>query len=560
MKRLPILLIFLLLASYTNAQKNIYRQWNYDLTPFVGTWIAEKDDMQYEITLEKGNFNLDIGHLNYFFEDVYASKIRWFKNGRLLREVESTISTTILKGCVSDNDPHYLSMSYYDERKGFLGTARFLIDNADDPHEADWMFSPPEWNWDNKGGSDFPFLLRFKKEKQTSSTTSKKENFNLVGNSSYCKMIKSSSISRANAIAIIKENFNGDLFPELSEKRFSARIDILPDENGKIDSFHIDATIETTEHVKSDKIEISESDHPYIKELKRCINLVPDWDVNTLFGQIKWIYISETIWSKKGCKAKSNEWQYPDSVYYNDTLYTMKGFPLLYDTRIYARLRPYLNNRYNYKCERGFTANWELLDNRLYLKSIHLLNESQPFPLQQLFPDLKPSDRIEATWFSGKLKLTYGDRLDSFEKYYSIEIDCELDNGKLVRQESFHNYIKPRDDESYNKCIKRLQAMDWSQFRKLSGKMVYIYYSILPKTDGTVENMKVVMYAKGPRKGYRIPLPYISIENSNHLFIEICREELSKVRWEVVYERNEIKPITNWIYLQDMEGNILERD
>lgn len=448
MKKFSIVLTFLLLASYLNAQKNIYRQWNNDLTSFVGTWMAEKDDMQYEITLEKGNFNLDIGHLNYFFEAVFTSKIRWFKNGRLLREVESTISNAILKGSVSDDDPHYLSMSYYDERKGFLGTVQFLIDNADDPHEAKWRFSPPEWNWDNKGGSDFPFLLRFKKEKQTSSTISKKENFNLVGNSSYHKMIKSSSISRSHAIAIIKENFNGDLFPELSAKTFSARIDILPDENGKIDSLHIDATIETTEHVKSDKIEISEFDYPYIKELKRCIHLVPDWDVNTLFGQIKWTYISETIWSKKGCKAKSNEWQYPDSVYYNDTLYAMKGFPLLYDTRIYVRLRPYLNKRYNYKCERGFTANWEFIGNRLYLKSIHLLNESQPFPLQQLFPDLKPGDRVEATWFSGKLKLTHGERLDSFEKYYPIEIDCELDNGKLVRQESFHNYIKPRDDES----------------------------------------------------------------------------------------------------------------
>lgn len=209
--------------------------------------------------------------------------------------------------------------------------------------------------------------------------------------------------------------------------------------------------------------------------------MVPDWDVNTLFGQIEWTYISETIWNKKGCKSKCNEWQYPDSVFYNDTLYAMKGFPLLYDTRIYARLRPYLNNRFNYKCERGFTANWEFIGNRLYLKSIHLLNESQPFPLQQLFPDLKPGDRVEATWFSGKLKLTYGDRLDSFKKYYPIEIDCEIDNGKLVRQESFYNYIKPRDDESYIKCIKRLQTRNWSQFSELSGKMIYIYYCILPK-------------------------------------------------------------------------------
>lgn len=232
MKKLSVVLIFLLLASYTNAQKNIYRQWNNDLTPFVGTWIAEKDDMQYEITLEKENFNLDIGHLNYFFEDVYASKIRWFKNGRLLREVESTISTAILKGSVSDNDPHYLSMSYYDARKGFLGTVQFLIDNADDPHEAKWRFSPPEWNWDNKGGSDFPILLRFKKIKQTE--LCKDENIYLVGNPSYHKMIKSSSITRSHAIAIIKENFNGDLFPELSNKTISARIDILPDMNGKL--------------------------------------------------------------------------------------------------------------------------------------------------------------------------------------------------------------------------------------------------------------------------------------------------------------------------------------
>ena len=38
-------------------------------------------------------------------------------------------------------------------------------------------------------------------------------------------------------------------------------------------------------------------------------------------------------------------------------------------------------------------------------------------------------------------------------KYYPIEIDCEIDNGKLVRQESFHNYISPRDNKSYKNAL-----------------------------------------------------------------------------------------------------------
>ena len=300
----------------------------------------------------------------------------------------------------------------------------------------------------------------------------------------YHNMIKEASISGGHAICSILENFNGDLFPELADRKLYAR--------------------------------------------------------------------------GKGCKAGFTEHQIPDLVYLKDTLYAIREFPLQYDTRLYARLRPYVNKCFDYKCRRGYVATWELSDNRLFLKSIRRLNDKQPFPLERIFPDMKPGERIEATWYSGRPLLIYGEKLKKFREYYPIEIDSEIEKGKVLHMDVYRNYITPRDGRGYAACKKILEALDWNKDPELAGRRIVVDYTILPDMDGTIQQIQVELDTSGPAKGDQSRIVDDRITDPNHPYIKRCRDELRKVRWEVLYERKEIIPVKGSVHIQNMRGNVMD--
>ena len=308
------------------------------------------------------------------------------------------------------------------------------------------------------------------------------------------------------------------------------------------------------DYVISDEIAID----PYVKELRRCLDLIPDWDVTHLYGKKEWRIIYKNIWDGKGCKARFTEHQIPDLVYLKDTLYAIREFPLQYDTRLYARLRPYVNKCFDYKCRRGYVATWEFSDNRLFLKSIRRLNDKQPFPLERIFPGMKPGERIEATWYSGRPLLIYGGKLKQFREYYPIEIDCEIENGKVLHMDVYRNFIIPRDARGYAACEKILKALDWNKDSELDGRRIAVDYTILPDRDGTIQQIQVELDTGGPAKGDQSRIVDDRITDPNHPYIKRCRDELSKVRWEVLYERKEIIPVKGSVHIQNMRGNVMD--
>ena len=48
------------------------------------------------------------------------------------------------------------------------------------------------------------------------------------------------------------------------------------------------------------------------------------------------------------------------------------------------------------------------------------------------------------------------------------------------------------------------------------------------------------------------------ITDPNHPYIKRCCDELSKVRWEVLYERKEIIPVKGSVHIQNMRGNVMD--
>ena len=143
MKTSLFILLFSFLFSYCAiAQKTVYQKAAYDLTPFTGTWVAVKDSMQYEITFQKGilKSNLAFEDTNYESEIVFATLVRWYKNGTLIREVKSNIQESILQGFPSDADPLCLGgVLYFDKERKCYGNGTFTIDRVVNPKVAKWI-------------------------------------------------------------------------------------------------------------------------------------------------------------------------------------------------------------------------------------------------------------------------------------------------------------------------------------------------------------------------------------------------------------------------------------
>lgn len=158
-----ILFIFLslLFKLNINAQPPKHVKAGNDLTPFVGTWVATKDDMKYEITFKEGIRGLEINGNKHTIEVIFASCVKWIKNGEILREFKTDAPVSILEGFISDVNPLFLSsVVYYDKEKKYNGNGTFTIDNAKNPQKAKWTHYP-SYIGKNRGKTDFPYFLDF---------------------------------------------------------------------------------------------------------------------------------------------------------------------------------------------------------------------------------------------------------------------------------------------------------------------------------------------------------------------------------------------------------------
>lgn len=161
---ISILCISIFLALNANAQQPFHIIAHHDLTPFVGTWMATKDNMKYEITFKEGVSGFEINGNKYTMEIVFVSCIKWLRDGKIIREVKTDAPKSILEGSVSEIDPLFLSVLCHDEEKKYVGSGTFTIDNAKNPQKAKWTHRPTGFR-KNKGETDFPYLLDFIKVK-----------------------------------------------------------------------------------------------------------------------------------------------------------------------------------------------------------------------------------------------------------------------------------------------------------------------------------------------------------------------------------------------------------
>lgn len=100
---------------------------------------------------------------------------------------------------------------------------------------------------------------------------------------------------------------------------------------------------------------------------------------------------------------------------------------------------------------RGYVATWEIDSNTLYLTDITawLADPSSPRGMTEAgLDDLFPghSDRVEASWFSGQLRVPQGERLQyvhmGYGSVYEQDLILTIQDGKVVHREIVDNREK----------------------------------------------------------------------------------------------------------------------
>lgn len=103
---------------------------------------------------------------------------------------------------------------------------------------------------------------------------------------------------------------------------------------------------------------------------------------------------------------------------------------------------------------RGYVGTWLIEDQRLYLTGIEAElcrtgwpRRCRPTSLQALFPKLIKQGRVEATWFSGTLRVLRGKLLTyvhmGFASVFEEEIHLEVEQGRVIKRTVIDNRNKP---------------------------------------------------------------------------------------------------------------------
>jgi hypothetical protein len=96
-------------------------------------------------------------------------------------------------------------------------------------------------------------------------------------------------------------------------------------------------------------------------------------------------------------------------------------------------------------CNRGYIAEWKIIENKIYLSNIYSCHDDIKIKLQRVFPGKLQNEIVFASWIQGELIVPHGKCLELIDRdYHSIyEDECGLQfsNGQLVDTVLYHNYI-----------------------------------------------------------------------------------------------------------------------
>ena len=133
--------------------------------------------------------------------------------------------------------------------------------------------------------------------------------------------------------------------------------------------------------------------------------------------------------------------QIAESLVYEGKLVSMCSTPLS-DYFVFGGKRPNFDTGYCTALWRGYTGEWEILDDRLYLIGLRgYLDGGGEVTLAEVFPGYP--NRVFAHWYSGTIRVPQGRQIEyvhmGFGSTYESDLFLELERGVVVGTRILHN-------------------------------------------------------------------------------------------------------------------------
>lgn len=234
-----------------------------------------------------------------------------------------------------------------------------------------------------------------------------------------------------------------------------------------------------------------------------------------------------------------------DRISLNGEIWELLAKPINMDPILYKQLREFLpQNRCTSTANwEGYTAFWEIQDNYLCLQQIEICvydeasNKDSTLiydaeSLQNLFAPYCSNGRIQARWISGELRAGKGNLVryfhTAFERNMETEQVLDIENGKLRKATTYHNYKKSGLNlmKAQDEIIRRFP---WKRFPEYkSQRITFVIHKFQITDDGHFQDCEV--------KAIFIRPSHEKIEDSNHPLATALKETFKSIYpWEILF-------------------------
>ena len=197
--------------------------------------------------------------------------------------------------------------------------------------------------------------------------------------------------------------------------------------------------------------------------------------------------------------------QIPDRLIYKGDTLSIFANPLeqLYDN---DSLRPEFFGKteacMSTACWRGYQAEWEIIENHLYLTGIYSCcysEDSIKADLKKLFGVALIDGKVKADWFTADIiapqgKLLYYVHM-GYGSLYEKELELQFKNGQLLGTKTYNNTkskqsIYSQNSEKLNEFI--YSNINWINLPKLDGQVIKVYVQFSANENGLIDSVEIM--------------------------------------------------------------------
>lgn len=297
--------------------------------------------------------------------------------------------------------------------------------------------------------------------------------------------------------------------------------------------------------------------HPYVREIKKCLDLMDGWPVLVLDGKIQPVRLG-VKWGRDRSEPYKHwlphELRQMDSIKIDGRDYVFIYNPLQQDADVMTHLRPRLKGAFTTRTLRGYIARWKIADGRLWLTELRHGVTGKLIPLSTLVLGCRDKS-IVASWYTGSFEVSMGEGYFGYTE--GREIIFEVRDGQVIHQTVYDNYIQPGDTAAYGQFIRTIHSHDWASYSELENRSLHGDFMVYPDLNGVADSIKNIrLYVNGDSEKDRY---HRVITDPADPWIGLVRRAAESVsRWEVWFIKGKVGPL--WISFEIKQPEQEKRD